>query len=96
LRYSKRTIGSMPAKASSRSTRHAPSDGQDLGPRAEQWPDLLDELNVRFLVLDANRDAGLLQLFQAHPGWAIDLQDDRSVLLVRSDAHVSAASSSGE
>jgi hypothetical protein len=86
----------MATKANSRSTRHAPPDAQDLSPRAEQWPDLLDELNVRFLVLDANRDAGLLQLFQAHPGWAIDLQDDRSVLLVRSDAHVSAASSSGE
>lgn len=84
-----------PGKSSS-SVRHTPPDDQALGPRPEQWPELLDELDVRFLVLNANRDAGLLELFQAHPGWAIDFQDDQSVLLVRTDAEVSAARSSGE
>jgi hypothetical protein len=76
----------MAARDSFRSVRHTPSDDQASGPRAEQWPGLLDELDVRFLVLDAKRDAGLFELFQVHPGWAIDFQDDQSVLLVRTDA----------
>jgi hypothetical protein len=81
----------MTPGTTSSSIRNTPADHQASGPRAEQWPGLLDELNVRILVLDANRDAGLLELFQAHPGWAIDLQDNQSVLLVRTDSEVGAA-----
>jgi hypothetical protein len=54
-------------------------------PRANQWPALLEELDVQFLMLDTDHDAELLELFQAHPGWAIDSQDDQSMLLVRRD-----------
>jgi len=54
-------------------------------PRVNQWPPLLEEFDVQFLMLDTDRDAELLKLFQAHPGWAIDSQDDQSVLLVRRD-----------
>jgi hypothetical protein len=83
----------MTPGTTSGSVQHTPPDHQASGPRPEQWPGLLDELDVRFLVLDANRDAGLLELFQAHPGWAIDFQDDQSVLLVRTNSEVSAARS---
>jgi hypothetical protein len=62
-------------------------------PTAEQWPALLDDFKVDFLMLDAERDSELLGLFQAHPGWAIDSQDDQSVLLVRTDVVFGAAAS---
>jgi hypothetical protein len=51
----------------------------------ERWPGLLQEFDVQFLVLDRDHDAELLGLFEAHPSWAIDSQDDQSVLLVRTD-----------
>lgn len=77
--------------------RHTATDGQvgsqSHHPRAEQWPVLLEEFDVHFLMLDTERDSELLTLFQAHPAWVIDSQDDQSVLLVRTDVGSSAASS---
>lgn len=81
----------MTAEEGSSIARHTPPDDQVTAPRAEQWPGLLDKLDVRFLVLDANRDAALLELFEAHPGWVIDFQEHQSVLLVRTDVEFSAA-----
>jgi hypothetical protein len=52
---------------------------------AAHWPSLLEELDVRFLVLDMDRDAELFELFQAHSRWVIDSQDERVVLLARTD-----------
>jgi hypothetical protein len=52
---------------------------------AVHWPSLLEELDVRFLVLDMDHDAELFQLFQAHSRWVIDSQDERVVLLARTD-----------
>jgi len=54
-------------------------------PRIDQWPALLEESDVQFLILDTVHDADLLELFQARPGWAIDSRDGQSVLLVRTD-----------
>jgi hypothetical protein len=56
------------------------------------WPSLLEELDVRFLVLDIDHDAELFELFQAHPGWVIDSRDRRAVLLVRTDIAPNATS----
>jgi hypothetical protein len=83
----------MTPGTTSSSARNTPPDHRASAPRAEQWPGLLDELDVQILVLDAIRDAGLLELFQAHPSWAIDFQDDRSVLLVRTNPEVGIARS---
>jgi hypothetical protein len=83
----------MTPRQSSSSAGHTSPDDKALGPRAEQWPGVLDEYDVRFLVLDSDRDAELLELFQAHPGWVIDSQDDQAVLLVRTDVRPGAASS---
>jgi hypothetical protein len=58
---------------------------QASNPRVDQWPALLEEFDVQFLILDTDHDAELLELFQDHPGWAIDSQDDQSVLLLRRD-----------
>jgi hypothetical protein len=66
--------------------------GPSRHPALEQWPALLDDFKVDFLMVDAERDSELLTLFQAHPGWAIDSQDDQSVLLVRVDVGLSAVS----
>jgi hypothetical protein len=61
-----------------------------LEPRIGEWLVLLEEFDVQFLMLDTDHDAELLELFQAHPAWAIDSQDDQSVLLVRTDVRPSA------
>jgi hypothetical protein len=68
-------------------------DCHALEPRMEEWPGLLEEFDVQFLMLDTDHDCELFALFRAHPGWAIDSQDDRSVLLVRSDVSQSPLSS---
>jgi hypothetical protein len=67
--------------------------GPSRHPTVEQWPALLDDFKVDFLMLDAERDSELLGLFQAHPGWAVGSQDDQSVLLVRTDVVLRATSS---
>ncbi len=61
-----------------------------------RWPSLLEELDVRFLLLDIDYDAELFELFQAHPGWAIDSRDRRAVLLVRTDIAPNATSSQAQ
>jgi len=63
-----------------RTGRHASN------PRVDQWPALLEEFDVQFLILNTDRDAELLELFTARPGWAIESQDDQSTLLARRDA----------
>jgi hypothetical protein len=65
------------------STQRPASQASD--PRVDQWPALLEEFHVQFLILDTDHDAELLELFQARPGWAIGSQDDQSVVLVRRD-----------
>jgi hypothetical protein len=65
-------------------------------PKTAHWPGLLEQLGVRFLLLDINHDAELLELFQAHSGWVIDSQDDQAVLLARTDAAPTTGASGGE
>jgi hypothetical protein len=48
------------------------------------WPGILDRYDVRFLVLDIQKDGDLLQLFWSHPEWAVDTEDGDAVLLIHS------------
>ena len=54
--------------------------------RYEGWLSDFDNLDVQFLVLDAERDRRLLQLARAHPQWIVDFADGESVLFVRASA----------
>ena len=74
-------------------TPSRPLGSHAYSPSVEGWPGLLEELDVQFLILDRHHDAELLGLFQAHPLWAIDCQDEQSVLFVRTDLRPSVVSS---
>lgn len=47
------------------------------------WPQVLDEYGVEFLVLDPHDDRELLDLFRSQPGWVVDFEDEEMALLVR-------------
>jgi hypothetical protein len=47
------------------------------------WPEVLDEYEVEFLVLDPHDDRELLDLFRSQPGWRVDFEDEDMALLVR-------------
>ena len=70
---------------------HAGVEGPD-----QCWPTVLDLFDVQFLMLDTGRDAALLDVFQSHPGWRIDSQDDQTVLLARTDMGSSVVESKGD
>jgi len=72
-------------------TPPGPLGSQACRPQIEHWSELLQEFDVKFLMLNKHYDAELLGLLQAHPSWAIDSQDEQSVLLVRTDVRPSAA-----
>jgi hypothetical protein len=67
--------------------------GHSHNQTVEQWPVLLEEFDVQFLMLDTERDSELFELLQEHPAWSIDSQDSQSVLLVRTDVGPCAVSS---
>ena len=51
--------------------------------RYENWLEVLDTFGVRFLILDAWRDRGLVQAARSHPAWAVDLEEGDSILFTR-------------
>ncbi len=51
--------------------------------RYERWLATLDAFGVQFLVLDIERDGGLVQAARSHPGWDVDLEDGGAVLFAR-------------
>ena len=51
----------------------------------EDWPAVLDEYGVRFLVLARHDDSDLLELFQSQPGWAVDFEDEEAIIFARAD-----------
>ena len=61
------------------------SGAQQLG-RYEKWLADLDRLGVHFLVLDAQRDRGLMQAAQSNAQWTIDFEDGQAVLFARAAA----------
>jgi hypothetical protein len=54
--------------------------------RVESWLAALEALDVRFLVVDAQKDRELLQAARSHPKWTVDLEDKGSVLFTRAAA----------
>ena len=64
------------------------SIAQDIGINtgvSEDWPRVLDEYGVQFLVLDRHDDSDLLDLFRSQPGWAVDFKDEEAVIFARAD-----------
>jgi hypothetical protein len=62
-----------------------PEDRIFADPRApEQWQAILDDYQVKFLVLDILQDGELLKSVSSDPGWTVDFQDAENVLLARS------------
>lgn len=59
------------------------------------WPKVLREHSVRFLALDVQADADLLQLFRIHPEWSVDTEDEEAVLLTRRPANHSSYNQTG-
>lgn len=53
--------------------------------RDGDWLAALDALGVEFLVLDIQRDAGLLQLVRSQPGWIVEFQDGEAALFARAE-----------
>jgi hypothetical protein len=51
--------------------------------RYEHWLAALDAFGVQFLVLDIERDGGLVQAARSHPGWDLDLEGGGAVLFAR-------------
>lgn len=54
--------------------------------RVDRWLAALEALDVRFLVVDAQKDRELLQAARSHPQWIVDLEDKGSVLFTRAAA----------
>ena len=48
------------------------------------WQALLDAYDVRFVILDVQRDRGWQQSMRRQPGWKVDTEDEHSVLYARS------------
>jgi len=51
----------------------------------EDWPAVLDEYGVQFLVLGRHDDSDLLELFQSQPGWTVDFEDEEAIIFARAD-----------
>ena len=49
------------------------------------WAEVLDAYDVRFLVLDAHNDSELVDLFWSQSEWAIDFEDQDTVIFARVD-----------
>lgn len=54
--------------------------------RFAQWLSILDTYDVRFLILNRERDEGLVQLVRSDPKWTVDLVDGDSILFSRAQA----------
>lgn len=52
--------------------------------RQSDWPVVFEQQRVEYLILNAQHDNELLELFRSSAGWKIDFEDRSSVLLRRS------------
>lgn len=62
---------------------HFVAPGSDMN---GDWLDLLDEYDVQFVALDADRDGDLLKLFRSKPEWTVDSDDGQVVVFARREA----------
>ena len=56
------------------------------GTLRDSWLAVLDRYRVQFLILDKELDSTLMSLVQSQPGWAVDFENEVSVLFSRSPA----------
>ena len=49
----------------------------------QDWPGVLDEYGVQFLVLARHADGDLFEVFRSQPGWTVDLTDEEAVIFTR-------------
>ena len=49
---------------------------------SKRWSTVLEEYNSASLTLSRRDDDWLIRIFQVHPGWKIDFQDEEAVLLL--------------
>ncbi len=56
------------------------------GALRDSWLAVLDRYRVQFLILDKERDSTLMSLVRSQPGWAVDFENEVSVLFSRSPA----------
>jgi hypothetical protein len=67
----------------------SPHEGAtQLGGRSDGWQAVLDRYGVQFLILNKERDGKLMSLVRSQPGWAVDFEDEASVLFSRSPSGV--------
>jgi hypothetical protein len=52
----------------------------------DSWLVALDRYRVQFLILDKELDSTLMSLIRSQPGWAVDFENEVSVLFSRSPA----------
>ena len=58
---------------------------RETGMMDEDWPAVLNEYGVQFLMLSRHGDSDLLELFQTQPGWAVDFEDEEAIIFARAD-----------
>jgi hypothetical protein len=56
------------------------------GKLRDSWLTVLDRHRVQFLILDKELDSTLMSLVRSQPGWAVDFENEVSVLFSRSPA----------
>jgi len=49
------------------------------------WVAMLDEYGVEFLALDRHDDSEMVQVFRSQPGWAVDFENEETVLFTRAN-----------
>lgn len=47
------------------------------------WLRLLEQENVRFVILDRRADRDLVEMLERQRGWAVDFEDQESVIFAR-------------
>ena len=52
---------------------------------ADIWLPMLDRHGVQFLVLDPRTDGELVRLVRSRPGWSVDFDDGKAVVLARTE-----------
>ena len=58
---------------------------EEAAESADIWLPMLDRHGVQLLVLDPRTDGELVRLVRSRPGWSVDFDDGKAVVLARSE-----------
>jgi hypothetical protein len=53
---------------------------------ATVWQNLLDEYDIKFIVLDVADDTEIIRLLRAQPGWIVEYEDTEAIFFSRVDS----------